>query len=133
MKYAFGPLIKTKKATTYIDDTLLQSKNKNEMFDTIRENHSLLRNANLKAAPDKTFFLRKVKFLGHVVSKEGLSAIACRIDDIKKLKSPEPKTEVLGVLGIMGFYSTLMGLSCKCKMSIRACKHRKQISMITMS
>ena len=59
MRYAFGPLIKTKKATTYIDDTLLQSKNKNEMFDTIRENHSLLRNANLKAAPDKTFFLTK--------------------------------------------------------------------------
>ena len=76
------------------------------MFDTIRENHSLLRNANLKAAPDKTFFLRKVKFLGHVVSKEGLSPIASRIDDIKKLKSPEPKTEVLGVLGIMRFYST---------------------------
>ena len=73
------------------------------MFGTIREYHSLLRKANLKAAPDKTFFfLRKVKFLGHVVSKEGLSPIASRIDDIKKLKSPESKTEVLGVLGVMG-------------------------------
>ena len=77
------------------------------MFVTIREYHSLLRKANLKAAPDKTFFfLRKVKFLGHVVSKDGLSPIASRIDDIKKLKSPESKTEVLGVLGVMGFYST---------------------------
>ena len=77
------------------------------MFGTIREYHSLLRKANLKAAPDKTFFfLRKVKFLGHVVSKDGLSPIASRIDDIKKLKSPESKTEVLGVLGVMGFYST---------------------------
>ena len=77
------------------------------MFDTIREYHSLLRKANLKAAPDKTFFfLRKVKFLGHVVSKDGLSPIASRIDDMKKLKSPESKTEVLGVLGVMGFYST---------------------------
>ena len=77
------------------------------MFDTIREYHSLLRKANLKAAPDKTFlFLRKVKFLGHVVSKGGLSPIASRIDDIKKLKSPESKIEVLGVLGVMGFYST---------------------------
>ena len=43
MRYAFGPLIKTKKTITYIDDTLLQSKNKNEMFDTFREYHSLLR------------------------------------------------------------------------------------------
>ena len=43
MRYAFGPLIKEKKAITYIDDTLLQSQNKDEMFDTIREYHSLLR------------------------------------------------------------------------------------------
>ena len=56
MRYAFGPLIKTKKAITYIDDTLLQSKNKKEMFDTIREYPSLLRKVNFKAAPDKTFF-----------------------------------------------------------------------------
>ena len=84
MRYAFSPLIKTKKVITYIDDTLLQSKNENELFDTIREYHSLLRKANLKAAPDKTFFLlRKVKFLGHVVSEEGLSPVASRIDDIK--------------------------------------------------
>ena len=107
MRYAFGPLIKEKKAITYIDDTLLQSQIKNEMFDTIREYHSLLRRANLKAAPNKLFFfLRKVKFLGHVVSKDGFSPIASRIDDLKKLKSPESKTEVLGVLGVMGFYST---------------------------
>ena len=107
MRYAFGPLIKEKKAITYIDDTLLQSQTKNEMFGTIREYHSLLRKVNLKAAPDKTFFfLRKVKFLGHVVSKDGLSPIASRIDDIKKLKSPESKTVVLGVIGVMGFFST---------------------------
>ena len=68
------PSLKKKKAITYIDDNLLQSQNKNEMFDTIREYHCLLRKVNLKAAPDKTFFfLRKVKFLGHVVSKDDLS------------------------------------------------------------
>ena len=77
------------------------------MFDTTREHHSLLRKANLKAASAKSFFLlRKLKFLGHVVSKDGLSSIASRIDDMKKLKSPESKLEVLGVLGAMGFYST---------------------------
>ena len=35
-----------------------------------------------------------------------LPPIASRIDDIKKLKSPESKPEVLGVLVVMGFYST---------------------------
>ena len=53
MRYAFGPLIKRKQAITYIDDTLLQVKDKREMFTVVREYHSLLRKANLKAAPDK--------------------------------------------------------------------------------
>ena len=54
MRYAFGPLIKLKQAITYIDDTLLQAKDKREMFTIVREYHSLLRKANLKAAHDKT-------------------------------------------------------------------------------
>ena len=107
MRYAFGPLIKRKQAITYLDDTLLQAKDKQEMFTIVKEYHSLLRKANLKAAPDKTmFFLRKVRFLGHVISKSGLSPIASLIDDIRNLKTPESKTEVLRVLGMVGFYHT---------------------------
>ena len=107
MSYALGPLIKRKQAKTYIDDTLLQAKGKREMLTIVKEYHSLLRKANLKAAPDKTmFFLPKMRFLGHVLSKDGLSPIASRIDDIRNLKTPESKTEVLRVLGMMGFYHT---------------------------
>ena len=106
MRYAFGPLIKEKKAIKYIDDTLLQSNTREEMFNIKKEYHTLLRKANLKAAPDKTmFFLRKVKFLGHVISENTLSPVISRIDDIKNLKTPESKTDVLSVLGAMGFYS----------------------------
>ena len=50
------PLIKKKQAITYIDDTKLQSQNKNEIFTVINEYHTLLRKAGFKAAPDKTFF-----------------------------------------------------------------------------
>ena len=107
MRYAFGPLIKKKQAITYIDDTLLQAQDKQEVFTVIREYHALLRKANLKAAPDKTtFFLRKVKFLGHVISKGTLSPITSRNADIQNLKTPESKTDVLSVLGAMGFYAT---------------------------
>ena len=64
MRYAFGPLIKRKQIITYIDNSLLQAKDEREMFTIVREYHSLLRKANLKAAPDKTmFFLRKLRFL----------------------------------------------------------------------
>ena len=71
MTIHFDPLIKKKQAITYIDDTIMQSQIENEMFTVINEYHTLLRKAGLKAAPDKTiFFLRKVKFLGHVISPE---------------------------------------------------------------
>ena len=106
MGYAFGPLKKKKQAITYIDDTLLQAQDKQEMFTVIREYHALLRKANLKAEPDKTkVFLRKVKFLGHGISKGTLSPITSRIADIQNLKTPESKTDVLSVLGAMGFYA----------------------------
>ena len=41
MRHAFGPLIKEKKAITYIDDTILQSNTTEEMFNIIREYHAL--------------------------------------------------------------------------------------------
>ena len=60
MTMNFDTLIKKKQAITYIDDTIMQSQNKNEMFTVVNEYHTLLREAGLKAAPDKTlFFLKK--------------------------------------------------------------------------
>ena len=106
MTLHFDPLIKMKQAITYIDDTIMQSQNKNEMFTIINEYHTLLRKAGLKAAPDKTFFfLKKVKFLDHVISPEGIQPIAKRVKDLKNLKSPECKRDVMKVLGCLGFYS----------------------------
>ena len=37
MRYPFGPLIKRKQAITYIDDTLLQAKTKQEMFTIVKK------------------------------------------------------------------------------------------------
>ena len=84
----------------------MQSQNKNEMFTVINEYCSLLPKAGLKAAPDKTFFfLKKVKFLGHVISPEGIQPIAKRVKDLKNLISPESKRDVMKVFGCLGFYS----------------------------
>ena len=106
MTIHFDPLIKKKQAITYIDDTIMQSQNKKEMFTIINEYHTLLRKAGLKAAPDKTFFfLKKVKFLGNVISPEGIQPIAKRVKDLKNLKSSECKRGVTKVLGCLGFYS----------------------------
>ena len=92
----FDTIIRKKQAISYIDDTIMQSQKKNEMFTVINEYHTLVRKAGLKAAPNKTFFfLKKVKFLGHVISLEGIQAIAKRVKDLKTLKSPESKRDVM--------------------------------------
>ena len=106
MTIYFEPLIKRKEAITYIDDTIMQSQNKGEMFSIIHEFHELLGKAGLKAAREKTFFfLRKLIFLGHVISSEGIQPIPKRVEDLKNLKSPEYKRDVMKVLECLGLYS----------------------------
>ena len=106
MTIHFDPLIRKKQANTYIDETIMQSQTRGEMFTIINEYHTLLRKAGLKAAPDKTFFfLKKVKFLGHVISPDGIQPIAKRVDALRNLKSPQSKRDNTKVLGCLGFYS----------------------------
>ena len=51
----------------------MQPQSNNEMFTGINKNRNLPRKARLKAALDKTFFLlKKVRFLGHDISPEGI-------------------------------------------------------------
>ena len=51
-----------------------------------------LKKAELKPAPEKNIFcLKKVKFLEHVISSDGIQVIAKRVKDIQNIKSPEHK------------------------------------------
>ena len=107
MAINFEPLITKKKGTNNLDDRLLQSHTKAEMFTIFHEYHQLLREGGLKAAPDKThFFLRKVKFLGHVISEQGIQPFAKRVKDLHNLTSPESKRDVMKILGCLGFYNS---------------------------
>ena len=88
-----------------------------EMFEIIDKYHELLRKSGLKAQPEKTkFFLRKIQFLGHVVGKDGIQPVKKRVADLKALKSPENKRDVMRVLGCLGFYSMyIKNLHVDCK------------------
>ena len=105
MTIHFDPLTKRNQAITYIDDTIMQSQNKNDMFTIINEYHTLLRKFGLKAAPNRFFFLKKVKFVGYIFSLDGTQPIAKRVKDLKHLKSPECKRDVMKVSGCLGIYS----------------------------
>ena len=77
-----------------------------EMLEIIDKYHELFRKSGLKTQPENTkLFLRKVPFLGHVVGKDGIQPVKKRVADLKALKSPENKRDVMRVLGCLGFYS----------------------------
>ena len=60
----------------------------------------------MKAQPEKTkFFHRKLQFSGHVVGKDGIQPVKKPVADLKALKSPENKRDVMRVIGCLGFYS----------------------------
>ena len=43
--------------------------------------------------------------MGHVVGKDGIQPVKKRVADLKALKLPENKSDVMRVLGCLGFYS----------------------------
>ena len=53
------PLIRKGTVITYVDDIFIQTNSYEQMFETLIEYHKILPNENLKAAPDKTYFMLK--------------------------------------------------------------------------
>ena len=109
MTVHFAELIAKKKAITYIDYVILQAKTRQEMWINLDSYFKCLISSGLKPAPNKTkLFLRKVQFLGHIVSDKGIQPISKKVQDLKNLKSPENKRDVMRILGSLGFYSTFI-------------------------
>ena len=54
----FKPLIRKNKIITYLDDLFIQDTTTDTMLQTLTQYHTILENEILKAAPDKSFFLR---------------------------------------------------------------------------
>ena len=47
---------------------------------------------------------RKVRFLGHIVSKQGLAVDPAKVVAVQDWKTPRNATEVRSFLGLAGFY-----------------------------
>ena len=58
----FKPPIR-KKIITYLDNFFIQDTTTDTMLQTLKQYQIILRNENLKAAPDKSSSFKKLKFL----------------------------------------------------------------------
>jgi RNase H-like domain found in reverse transcriptase/Reverse transcriptase (RNA-dependent DNA polymerase)/Integrase zinc binding domain/Chromo (CHRromatin Organisation MOdifier) domain/Retroviral aspartyl protease len=89
----------------FLDDILVYSKTAEEHAKHLKIVLSILRKNQLYAKLSKcAFFQQKVKFLGHVISSEGISVDEDKIAAILRWPIPTNVSEVRSFLGLAGYY-----------------------------
>lgn len=89
----------------FIDDILIYSKNRSEHEAHLREVLQVLRKEKLYAKLSKCdFWLEKVMFLGHVITKEGISVDPEKVKAVKQWPAPKNVSEVRSFMGLAGYY-----------------------------
>ena len=94
-----------KVALVYIDDLIIFSRDFDQHLHHLSLVFNNLRAANLKLNPSKCkLATESVKYLGHIVSKQGLKVNPENIDKIKNCQRPINVKQVRSALGMMGYY-----------------------------
>ncbi|XP_021773659.1 uncharacterized protein LOC110737634 [Chenopodium quinoa] len=89
----------------FIDDILVYSRNEEEHAQHLRTILETLRSNKLYAKFSKCeFWLEKVAFLGHYISKEGVSVDPAKIKAVSEWPTPKNVTDVRSFLGLAGYY-----------------------------
>ena len=89
----------------YIDDLIVGSLILMEHLEDLRKLFVRLREANLKIKLSKcSFFKRKLIFLGHEISEQGIKPNPMKIEAIIKMKPPVDLTGLRRFLGLTSYY-----------------------------
>lgn len=89
----------------FIDDILIYSRSEEEHDQHLRQVLQTLRTEKLYVKFSKCeFWIRKVDFLGHVVSQEGIHVDPSKIKAIENGLAPKTATEIRQFLGLAGYY-----------------------------
>ena len=89
----------------YIDDIIVFSANFEQHLERLQQIFDRIRKANLSLKPRKCSFLRtETKFLGHIISSDGIKPLPEKISTIKNYPRPQDKKEILSFLGLVGYY-----------------------------
>jgi len=89
----------------FIDDILVYSENEQDHAEHLRIVLTRLREHQLYAKFSKCeFWLKKVPFLGHILSEEGIAVDPSKVQEVMDWKAPSFVSEVWSFLGLAGYY-----------------------------
>ncbi|GFV49100.1 retrovirus-related Pol polyprotein from transposon 297 [Trichonephila clavipes] len=89
----------------YMDDVTITSPSFNEHKNHLNQVFRLLRDAGLALNKEKCHFARdKLKYLGLIISKEGIETEYSKVKAIAEMKPPQNNKEVSNFLGMVGWY-----------------------------
>ena len=91
--------------SVYVDDLLCFSSSFEEHLRDLQKIFTRLIDAGLTLKPSKcSFAMKKIKYLGHVLSKDGIEVDTDKTDAVSSFPVPETQTQIRSFLGLAGWY-----------------------------
>ena len=92
-------------AMAYLDNIIIYSSTPEEHLEHIRTVFEKLRDAQLSMKLSKChFFTKEIKYLGHILGKEGIKPVPAKTEAIKIMHPPVNPKQVHAFLGLVGYY-----------------------------
>lgn len=89
----------------YLDDIIVFGRTFPEHLSRLDEVLTKLGAANLKVKPSKCdLFSSQVKYLGHIISAEGIRADPAKVESVREWPVPKNQTEVKSFVGLASYY-----------------------------
>lgn len=89
----------------YVDDILVFSNSFKDHLKHLDEIFRRLQSAGLTLKPSKCYFaLPEVKYLGHVLTKDGIKADVSKTDAVQSFPTPKNQKELRSFLGLCNYY-----------------------------
>ena len=115
--------LRWKEAMVYIDDVIIWAKNFKQLLHRLRNVLERLSKAGIKLNAGKCEFAKsQIVYLGHQISKHGISPYPGKVKAIKKLPMPQTLKALRSFIGLMNYYQmdapTSSAYRCRLSMSL---------------